>query len=370
MASDGRRSLCVGTGLVVLDVVYNGEGPAAGPSFFAGGSRCNVLTILSYLGWEAMPAAVVGGDPEGRWLVRDIERWGVRTDLVMTVADAQTPRIIERVRSGARPRHRFEMTCDHGKRLPRRRAYPVGRAREVAGMLPAAGVFYFDRASAASREILRGLKPRGSLIVFEPHRLSGNGIFLECLEAADIVKYSEDSAPGAGRIAPGAAIEVRTRGDRGLEYWLGREGRRKGGGAARHGRLEALPAARVADEAGSGDWLTAGMLYALLRGGGSRRSFASRRVDSAIRFGQALASLNCGFVGARGIMYAAPRSRVVGAAVRMAERAPRTSCGAPAGSAASAQNGLQGMRGMAGMAGAHAHRQRRMSPQCRACACG
>ena len=360
----------MGTGLVVLDVVYDGEEPAAGPSFFAGGSCCNVLTILSYLGWEAMPAAVVGGDPEGRWLVKDVERWGVKTDLVLTDDRAHTPRIIERVRGGARPRHRFEMTCDHGKRLPRRRPYPADRARKIVGMLPAAGVFYFDRASAASREIALALKSRGSLIVFEPHRFAGNGVFAECLEAADVVKYSGDAAPGTGRAAPGAALEVRTWGDKGLEYWLGERARRGGRGTVRHGRLGALPAAAVADEAGSGDWLTAGMLSALFRGNEDRWSLTRRSVDRAIRFGQALASLNCGFVGARGIMYAVPKSRVVAAAARMAAQPPGPSRGMAAGHAAPAQGGLQGLQRKAGAAGAHAHRQRRMSPQCRACACG
>ena len=370
MASDGRRALCVGTGLVVLDVVYDDEEPATGPSFFAGGSCCNVLTILSYLGWEAMPAAVVGRDPEGRWLVKDVERWGVKTDLVLTDASAHTPRIIERVRGGARPRHRFEMVCDHGKRLPRRRPYPADRARKIAGTLPAAGVFYFDRASAASREIALAMKSRGSLIVFEPHRFADNGVFAECLEAADMVKYSGDTAPGAGRAAPGAALEVRTWGDKGLEYWLGGRARRRGRGTAQYGRLGALPAAGVADEAGSGDWLTAGMLDALFRGNEARLPLTRRGVDRAIRFGQALASLNCGFVGARGIMYAVPKPHVVAAAALMAARPPGPSRGMAAGHAASAQGGPQGLQGKAGAAGAHAHQQRKMSPQCRACACG
>lgn len=356
--------------MVVLDVVYDGKEPSAGPSFFAGGSCCNVLTILSYLGWDAMPAAVVGGDPEGRWLVKDVERWGVKTDLVLTDASAHTPRIIERVRGGARPRHRFEMVCDHGKRLPRRRPYPADRARKIAGTLPAAGVFYFDRASAASREIALALKSRGSLIVFEPHRFAGSGAFAECLEAADVVKYSGDAAPGAGRAAPGAALEVRTWGDGGLEYWLGGQALRRGRGTVRHGRLGALPTAGVADEAGSGDWLTAGMLDALFLSNEARLPLTRRSVDRAIRFGQALASLNCGFVGARGIMYAVPKPRVVAAAARMAAQPPGTSRGMRAGHAASAQSGLRGLRGNAGAAGAQAHRQRKMSPQCRVCACG
>ena len=147
-------------------------------------------------------------------------------------------------------------------------------------------------------------------------------------------------------------------------------GRRSGGGACRPAMRG--PPSRCECGRRGGIRRLADGVHALRTFAGKRgaRAFTRSGVNRAIRFGQALVLLNCGFVGARGIMYAAPKSRVVGAAMRMADQAPRTSCGAPTGRAASAQDGLQGMHGMAGMAGAHARRQRRMSPQCRTCACG
>jgi fructokinase len=48
------RPTITGTGLVALDVVCNAQSQCV-PAFFAGGTCGNVLTILSYLGWRAMP---------------------------------------------------------------------------------------------------------------------------------------------------------------------------------------------------------------------------------------------------------------------------------------------------------------------------
>lgn len=332
MPGSAPRPVCIGTGLVVLDAIYDGRrgrGGSGGPQFFAGGSCGNVLTILSYLGWDSRPAAVVGDDPEGRRLVQDMARWGVGTDLVRVDGGSPTPRMIERVRADAEPRHRFEMTCGHGRSLPRRRPYPRDAAVDAVARLPEpAKVFYFDRATDAALELAGSLKAKGALVVFEPHRFSRSGTFGECLARADIVKYARGGPLGSGRAAPRAALEVRTDGGRGLDYWLSGNG---GAGAARRARppplhLGVIPAGSVVDEAGSGDWLTAGLVHFLCSGGGSAASAAAAcppaltcdAVGRALRFGQALSSLNCGHVGARGIMYAVARRSLLSAALRAA----------------------------------------------------
>lgn len=326
-----------------------------------------------------MPAAVVGDDPEGRCLVRDIARWGVGTDLLRIDSSSHTPRIIERIRPDREPHHRFEMTCSHGKRLPRRRAYPKAHARTIARSLPAAKVFYFDRANGAALELAQSLKEGGAAVVFEPHRLGRGGVFARCLAASDIVKYCGSGMASVGRIAPDAALEIKTDGSAGLAYWLGPEG--GGGGAGGMRRLAAIPARRVVDEAGSGDWLTAGLLDSLFREGRGGRIPTRAGVERALRFGQALASLNCSHMGARGLMYAVPRGRLVGSARRAA--------GLPA--AAPSRARCRSLRGRGGrardapspdtVAGADAASgtpsartaaacPAGASPECSACACG
>ena len=72
--------------------------------------------------------------------------------------------------------------------------------------------------------------------------------------------------------------------------------------------LKAVPAPRLADSCGSGDWCTAGLIAKTAADGqkGLRRAGA-RGVRAALRYGQALAAWNCSFEGARGGMYAVTR---------------------------------------------------------------
>ena len=61
--------ICIGTGLIALDVIYTTDKK---PNFLAGGSCGNVLTILSYLGWKSLPIARLGNDAEGKRIVEDL----------------------------------------------------------------------------------------------------------------------------------------------------------------------------------------------------------------------------------------------------------------------------------------------------------
>ena len=72
--------------------------------------------------------------------------------------------------------------------------------------------------------------------------------------------------------------------------------------------LKAVPAPRLADTCGAGDWCTAGLIAkAAISGQEGLRSAGSLGVRAALRYGQALAAWNCGFEGARGGMYAVSR---------------------------------------------------------------
>ena len=150
-------------------------------------------------------------------------------------------------------------------------------------------MFYFDRANGASLELALSPMRRGTAVVFEPHRLGRGGAFARCLAASDIVQYYGSGAYGGERIAPDAALETRTAGSAGLAHWLGPEGRGGRGGAGGMRRLAAIPARQVVDEAGSGDWLTAGLLDSpFWEGQSGRRAraqqrLAARRLDAAGR---------------------------------------------------------------------------------------
>jgi fructokinase len=68
--------------------------------------------------------------------------------------------------------------------------------------------------------------------------------------------------------------------------------------------LDAKPAEHLIDSAGAGDWLSAGLIYALCTGGYRKFSQTTQeKLLNGLALGQALASWNCGFPGARGGMY-------------------------------------------------------------------
>ena len=288
------RQICLGSGLVTLDMIYDNE--SKDPMFFAGGTCCNVLTILAYLGWDSFPLARLGMDPEGDRIVDDMERWGVRTEFVERDLKIHTPRIIERIYGGNKPYHRFHLKCEHGFWLPQRKVLLLKRLQSILGILPRPDVFYFDRADPAALRAAATFKEQGSIIMFEPPRMRSSRVFTQCLELADIVKYGYMPAGQTEHLAADVPLEIQTRGAKGLRYRSGFLDNKD------WAEMEAISTPRLADAAGSGDWLTAGLLYTLQRTGPGLPS-SEKKLLYALRFGQALASINCGFVGARGAMY-------------------------------------------------------------------
>ena len=130
-------------------------------------------------------------------------------------------------------------------------------------------------------------------MVFEPSSKGPDKLMEEALALAHVVKYADDrlaSVQGAMEYGSAALVEVQTLGDRGLNYR-----HRLGRGTSKWMYLKAVPAPRVADTCGSGDWCTAGLIAKAAVGGqkGLRRA-GGRGVRAALRYGQALAAWNCG----------------------------------------------------------------------------
>ena len=146
----------------------------------------------------------------------------------------------------------------------------------------------------------------GAIVVFEPSARSDDKLFAEAIGIAHIVKYADQrlAAVGGAMVGDSAALlEVQTLGAEGLRYrhrlsrtpsdWM---------------YLPAVPAPRLADTCGAGDWCTAGILAKAAMGGQvGFRSGGVAAIGSALRYGQALAAWNCAFEGARGGMYAVGR---------------------------------------------------------------
>jgi fructokinase len=93
---------------------------------------------------------------------------------------------------------------------------------------------------------------------------------------------------------------------------LGGEGLRFKASDTPSGKWHLLPAFKVPqvrDTAGAGDWCTAGLLYAL-HSARMSTELSTLAVATALRFGQALAALNCMHSGARGLAKDEARERL------------------------------------------------------------
>lgn len=321
MPREAHQHSCVCTGFIVLDVIRNMVGSSATEKRFAGGSCGNILTILAYFGWTANAVGRIGDDQPGRELLADLGRWGVETALLQVETGRGTPIIVQEnyLDAKGRPRHRFSRACPAcGASLPAYRPVLTTEAVTIAAKLPLHSVFYFDRVAPGTIELARRSRASGALVVFEPSGIKSEGLFDDCLKSAHIVKYANDRIQGIHDVVAKAKvpIEIETLGAKGLRLRVRTNGR-----AGSWKELPAFSAPELRDAAGSGDWCTAGLIHALMASGMSLEKAMKdpNAVAIATRKGQALAALNCGFEGARGLMYAADAKNVLNLAAAIVE---------------------------------------------------
>jgi len=299
----------VGTGLIALDIIFNGRS-AAPLGLWAGGTCGNVLTVLAYLGWKSYPIARLRDDAFANDLIADVRKWKVSPRFLSKTENGTTPIIVERIgkaRDGT-PRHRFEWNCPTcGASLPRFRAVLARDTDDIKQKLPIANAFFFDRVARSSVDLATHCRKQGALIMFEPSSVKDQRLFEQCVAAADVVKYSHHHASRLPPISAksGVLLEIETHGGDGLRYrHTDNDGTR-----SRWKNVGCYEMDKFVDAAGSGDWLTAGLIHQLGQSGrNGLRKTGQKRIELAIEFGQALAAVNCQFDGARGAMYGSSRS--------------------------------------------------------------
>lgn len=311
MTPVGRPKI-FGAGLLALDLVLSAD-PKVPVRSWAGGTCGNVLSILAYLGWDAYPIARMNGDPASDRVRADMSQWGVRLDFASCQPTAHTPIIIQEIRRArdGTPKHRFVWSCPQcGQWLPGFKAITRDAVETVGVALTDARVFFLDRLSRATLTLAAQAAEFGAVVVFEPSGKANDKLFSEAIQLAHIVKYADERMFTAQGVMQGGAstvVEICTLGDQGLKYR-----HRFGRAVSDWLHMEAVPAPRLADTCGSGDWCTAGLIAEAASAGqvGLRKAGASG-VRAALRYGQTLAAWNCGFEGARGGMYAVGRKAFV-----------------------------------------------------------
>lgn len=287
----------IGTGFLTLDIIFNGSDKTP-PKFHAGGSFGNVITILSYLGFDTYPISRLADVHITDLLIEDIKAWNVNLDLIFREESGSTPIIIHRVLKdkNGEPKHKFEFkNPSNGKWLPRYKPFLSKKVKQIESQVPSAKVYYFDRVSRSSIDLAKLAKNKGAFIYFEPSSYKDTKQFYECLEVADIIKFSKDQIKNYRHLFPkiNSILEIETDGSNGINYRFK---------SNNWSSLSSYKIKNIKDAAGAGDWCTSGIIKVILNNG-TLSDQSESQIKEAINYGQALGAINCLFDGARGSMY-------------------------------------------------------------------
>lgn len=297
--TNNSAPVAIGTGLVALDIVFGLE---SNGKMWVGGSCGNVMTILRYLGWRTYPIAHLRNDRAARVICEDLSHWGVSLDFIILDEKGRTPIIIEKI--GKNGRHRFIFRCpENGRKLPKYKPVDPKFIEDIISKIDIKpSVFYFDRVSRGAIELARVFADLGAVIVFEPTTIKNEKLFYEALTLCHILKYSGQQLKVLKKMKsrPIPLLEIETLGSKGLKYRV-----KDGSKVSKWRPMKAYQLSRVVDTAGAGDWCTAGIIHVLCQEGfeAFKNSLFSENLELSLKFGQALATLNCLFEGARGSMY-------------------------------------------------------------------
>ena len=298
------KKICVGTGLVALDAVVNGD-PKNPSKLFAGGSCGNVLAILAYLGWNTFPVSRLAKNKASVHLVKDLGAFGVNTTHLSCDREGSTPIIIQRLlktKTGGY-KHKFEFRDPFtGKRLPKYKPVSEEIARELEEKLPVPTVFYFDRVNTGAVALAKYFfKNNKTLIFFEPSSMKRTRLFQEAAAHSHVIKFSDERLPDYARLFRSqlAPLEIETLGKEGIKYRFSHSKR-----SVKWISVPGYLIEKPVDTVGAGDWCSAGIIASLFpKGVESLKTLTLDSLAKAFAYGQALGALNCLFMGARGLMY-------------------------------------------------------------------
>lgn len=300
-----------GAGFIALDILMSNRQDWR---LRAGGTCGNVLAILSFLGFKTFPIARLGTDRAADLIISELESVGADCQHVQRDSTARTPRVVEFLPERPGAPHRFTFTCPEcRRRFPRRSKPTLEQATQsVRDVNPR--LFFLDRADSTTIELAASARERGALVMFEPSYYSNNSHFTMALRLSDIVKYSTQRMgqcmePLLQDIGATPRLVVETMDGGGLRYKI----RAKEPSKSEWLHQGPFLVDRPIDQAGAGDWCSAGLISRMLTGSTPYRWW-DRTIRRALAFGQALAAASILFEGPRGYIEKSSRRAVLRAA--------------------------------------------------------
>lgn len=287
--------IAMGAGFIALDIVQGRTSTFTS----TGGSCGNVMAILAWLGWNAVPIGRIGEDEAGDRIMLEYEKLQIDTSYIIRDKLVATPIVVQRFTESANGErsHHFSLSCPTcGSWFPRFRPVTIDQATSILESNHTPNVFYFDRVAPSSLRLAKWAKEQGAIVLFEPSSLGDEEQFRQAVNLCHVLKYSHDRLGHIGSTNDllCAPLIIETLGEKGLRMrWRNR-----------WSTFPSFQTRDFEDASGSGDWCSAGFLHHIVASGTRNLNLMEKAdIDRAIKFGQALASVNCRFEGARGIMY-------------------------------------------------------------------
>lgn len=298
-----------GAGYIALDILLTSR-PNQHIRRRAGGTCGNVLAILSFLGHASAPIARLGEDKAANSIISDLRSTGVDCRYVHLDPSGRTPRVIEYLPKRPGGTHRFAFTCPLCQRRFPRRTEPLFElgSESIQQVKPA--LFFFDRSGPTTIKLATAARKAGAMVMFEPDSFRSNANFNAALHLSDIVKYSvrrtgQSIEPWLQTAVHKPRLVVETMGGNGLRYMT-----RSGLDNLLWKHQEPFVVDNPTDQAGAGDWCSAGLISRLLHTSAPER-WRNRTIGRALAFGQALAAASIHFEGPRGYVEKSTRQEVL-----------------------------------------------------------
>lgn len=301
--SGGKSYSCIGAGQYNYDTIYVREYPEGFEkgkknkyvdylhTQEVGGTCGNVMCMLGYYGWHAMPLAKLDTGREMYEMKRDLEKYGCDVRYVTNTPDGGSAiwTVVHRLNKEGEHEMGHRGTGSNGSMHISRKSLRV--KDEVPAFLAqleeAPDVFFFDENEAGSRALAGALRERGSFVYYECEgfgRLNDEltpeererelqrrrRLFRSCVEVADVVKFSAEHIQDLS-MCEGYKdkLFIQTRGAAGMRFSL-------------HGgawiEVPPMPVEKEIDFEGCGDTTSSTFLYLL----GNKEALSRDRLTEEI----------------------------------------------------------------------------------------
>ena len=290
---------CVGAGIYNLDTIFVKEGKEEKKVIEEVGGTCgNIVTILSWLGWNTYPIARLDNSPQGLEIKKGLKKYNADTRFVTNSEDGGTTilKIVHKKDKQGRNKTGISTSNPKGGRFPAYRFIRKERATEIVANLEFNPmVFFFDSPQAGHRILAEEWRKKGTLVYFEPSTIKDKSI-QKCIAESDIIKFSDQNIPDAGFTGTFEdKLFIQTLGEKGLRFNLCNQG---------WTYMPPVYNDNVVDCEGAGDWTTAAFLDNLTkRGHINIRNLETEEVKIALHEAQQMASRSVSYLTPKGMIH-------------------------------------------------------------------